>query len=150
MRLLLSVLFIFFAGCSDIVAPQEYYPFEIETRLEQDENGYYHFPIESYSSTQALIRFTAHTHNPEIQFVYWDCDTQFEMGLLGGHTEMVDIINHASYTGCDEEAHTMFGPWTELIGDTVKVSFEYTDSWYGVYYRNEFSVILKDMTTDEE
>ena len=32
--------------------------------------------MESYSSTQALVRFTAHTHNPEIQFVYWDCDVE--------------------------------------------------------------------------
>mgnify|MGYP001159502148 FL=1 len=63
---------------------------------------------------------------------------------------MVDIINKASYTGCDDEAHTMFGPWTEMIGDTVKVSFEYQDSWYGVYYHEQFQVILKDMTTDEE
>ena len=73
-----------------------------------------------------------------------------EMHIMDGWMEDVDIINHASYTGNDELAHTMFGPWVEMIGDTVTISFEYTDSWYKVYYHDQFQVILKDMTTDEE
>mgnify|MGYP001159642380 FL=1 len=144
MRLLLSVLFIFLAGCSDIVAPQEYYPFEIETRLERDDNGYYHFPMESYSSTQALVRFTAHTHNPEIQFVYWDCDTQWMYDYMNNDIP-VDIINHSSYTDVNGEANTMFGPQTWMAGDTVQVFVGYLDSIHDIEYFESFYVILESI-----
>ena len=154
LRILTIISALLFTGCDTCIVCAdtiETYEYDLQVGLEQDENGYYMLPMMNPTNGQVLHKFTLDTNNPnENQFVWWDCDTQFEMGLLGGHTEMVDIINHASYTGNDELAHTMFGPWVDMIGDTVKVSFEYTDSWYGVYYYEQFQVILKDMTTDEE
>jgi len=152
-RILTIISALLFTGCDTCIVCAdsiETYEYELKVGLEQDENGYYILPMMNPTNGQVLHKFTLDTNNPnENQFVYWDCDTQWIYDYMNNDIP-VDIINHASYTGCDEEAHTMFGPWTELIGDTVKVSFEYTDSWYGVYYHEQFQVILKDMTTDEE
>ena len=149
LKILTIISALLFTGCDTCIVCAdsiETYEYELKVGLEQDENGYYILPMMNPTNGQVLHKFTLDTNNPnEYQFVYCDCDTQFEFGIIDDHTEMVDIINHASYTGCDEEAHTMFGPWTELIGDTVKVSFEYQDSWYGVYYHEQFSVILQEV-----
>ena len=100
--------------------------------------------MESYSSTQALVRFTAHTHNPEIQFVYWDCDTQWMYDYMNNDIP-VDIINHSSYTDVNGEANTMFGPQTWMAGDTVQVFVGYLDSIHDVEYFESFYVILESI-----
>jgi len=146
LTILLALLFTSCDTCMICADSIETYEYELVVGLELDSNGYYILPMMNPTNGQVLHKFTLDTNNPnENQFIYWDCDTQFEMGLFNDHTEMVDIINHASYTGNDELAHTMFGPWTEMIGDTVMVSFEYSDSWYGVYYSESFLVILQEV-----
>lgn len=145
MRFITLVSLVFLAsGCSEITGPQEHYEFEIETRLEQDINGYYHFPMEGYSTTQALVRFTAHTNNPQIQFVYWDCDTQWMYDYMNNDIP-VDIINHSSYTDVIGDAHTMFGPQVWMAGDTVQVFVGYQDSNYDVEYSESFYIILESI-----
>tara|TARA_B100001123_G_C14941797_1_gene880003 strand:- start:246 stop:716 length:471 start_codon:yes stop_codon:yes gene_type:complete len=154
LRILTIISALLFTGCetclvcADVI---ETYEYELQVGLELDSNGYYILPMMNSTNGQVLHKFTLDTNNPnENQFVWWDCESQYEMHIMDGWMEDVDIINHASYTGNDELAHTMFGPWVEMIGDTVTISFEYTDSWYKVYYHDQFQVILKDMTTDEE
>jgi len=154
LRILTIISALLFTGCDTCIVCAdsiETYEYELQVGLELDSNGYYILPMMNSTNGQVLHKFTLDTNNPhENQFVWWDCESQFEMHIMDGWMEDVDIINHASYTGSDELAHTMFGPWVEMIGDTVTVSFEYTDSWYKVYYTEQFQVILKDMTTDEE
>jgi len=154
LRILTIISALLFTGCESCLVCAdsiETYEYELQVGLELDSNGYYILPMMNSTNGQVLHKFTLDTNNPnENQFVWWDCESQYEMHIMDGWMEDVDIINHASYTGNDELAHTMFGPWVEMIGDTVTISFEYTDSWYKVYYHDQFQVILKDMTTDEE
>ena len=98
--------------------------------------------------SQALIRFTAHTNNPEIQFVWWDCNTTWDYDFMGT-LHSVDIINHSSYTAALGQANTMFGPQVFMVSDTVIVYVGYTDSIYDVEYMKTFSVILEGDTTYE-
>ena len=44
-----------------------------------------------------------------------------------------DLVNHHSYTDEDGEAHIVFGPWNEFIGDTVTVYASYEDENYNYY-----------------
>jgi hypothetical protein len=143
---LISILLIFICGCSNNVFGDQIktYPFELEVGLEQDDNGYYILPMIDSFNGQVLHKFTVNTNNPtENQFVYWDCETQMEMHIMDGWTEDIDIVNHASYTGSDEHAHSMFGPFVEMTGDTVTIFVGYVDSIYDVEYTETFSVILQ-------
>tara|TARA_B100000073_G_scaffold333581_1_gene325203 strand:+ start:40 stop:504 length:465 start_codon:yes stop_codon:yes gene_type:complete len=145
----LSIVFFILVGCSDNpVGIQEVqtYPFELNTGLEQDKNGYYRLPMSQYGNgTQTIHQFSVDTNNPHTsppQFVYWDCDTQVEHTLFGEHTEMVDIINHSSYATSEGIAYTMFGPHSDQIGDTVTVYVGYVCNEYDVEYHEYFQVIL--------
>tara|TARA_Y100000004_G_scaffold82699_1_gene92725 strand:+ start:279 stop:743 length:465 start_codon:yes stop_codon:yes gene_type:complete len=145
----LSIVFFILIGCSDnpvgVQEPQTY-PFELNTGLEQDKNGYYRLPMSQYGNgTQTIHQFSVDTNNPHTsppQFVYWDCDTQVEHTLFGEHTDMVDIINHSSYATSEGIAYTMFGPHSDQIGDTVTVYVGYVCNEYDVEYHEYFQVIL--------
>ena len=148
---LIKLLFIslLFVGCSDnLTSTQETetYLFELNVGLEQDINGYYHLPMNQYGDgTQTIHQFSVDTNNPHTnppQFVYWDCDTQVEQHLFGDITEMVDIINHSSYATSEGIAYTMFGPHSELIGDTIIVFVGYVCNQFDVEYQEYFQVVL--------
>ena len=136
-----------FVGCDNglVNADQiETYDFNIETGLDMDQNGYLHFPMSEYSSgqsEQSIVRFTAYTNNPEIQFVWWDSNGYWEY-TMNGEEFLVPIINHSSYTNDFGEANTMFGPNVSMVGDTVMVSCGYVDSVYDVEYVEQFFIIL--------
>ena len=145
----LSIVFFILIGCSDNpvgVQETQTYPFELNTGLEQDKNGYYRLPMNQYGNgTQTIHQFSVDTNNPHTsppQFVYWDCDTQIEHTLFGEHTEMVDIINHSSFATSEGIAYTMFGPHSDQIGDTVTVYVGYVCNEYDVEYEEYFKVIL--------
>ncbi len=145
----LSIVFFILVGCSDNpvgVQETQIYPFELNTGLERDINGYYRLPMSQYGNgTQTIHQFSVDTNNPHTsppQFVYWDCDTQVEHTLFGEHTEMVDIINHSSYATSEGIAYTMFGPHSDQIGDTVTVYVGYVCNEYDVEYHEYFKVIL--------
>ena len=145
----LSIIFFILVGCSDNpigVQETQTYSFELNTGLEQDENGYYRLPMNQYGDgTQTIHQFSVDTNNPHTsppQFVYWDCDTQVEQNLFGDITEMVDIINHSSYATSEGIAYTMFGPHSDQIGDTITVYVGYVCNEYDVEYHEYFKVIL--------
>ena len=147
-KLMIIAITLLFTGCDTCIICNDdevqIYDYELIVDLEQDTNGYYILPMINASNNQVLHKFTLDTNNPEPnQFVWWDCDTQYEMNILDNHSEWIDIINHASYTGYNEEAYTMFGPFVELTGDTVMVYVGYVDSEYGIEYSTTFSVILQ-------
>jgi hypothetical protein len=119
----------------------------LDAGLEQDINGYYHLPMNSYGDgTQTIHQFSVDTNNPNTnppQFVHWDCDTQVEQHLYGDIYEDVDIINHSSYANSDGIAYTMFGPHSDQIGDTIRVYVAYQCNIYDVDYEIYFNVILE-------
>ena len=141
------ILALLFVGCDNglVNADQiETYDFNIETGLDIDQNGYLHFPMSEYSngqSEQSIVRFTAYTNNPEIQFVWWDSNGYWEY-MMNGEEFLVPIINHSSYTNAFGEANTMFGPNVSMEGDTVMVSVGYVDSIYDVEYVEQLFIIL--------
>ena len=144
---ILTLLVLLFTGCSDSILSGdqiETYDFNVVTGLEIDEYGYHRFPISTYSNgttDQALKRFTAETNNPEIQFVYWDCSGLY-IYYYNGEQFGAPIINHSSYTDDIGEAHTMFGPHSSMVGDTVMVYVGYVDSIYDVEYTQIIDIIL--------
>ena len=129
---------------SDSTDTIQSYDFVLNISLHKDTNGYYHFPMNNYASntSQALTKFTAHTNNPNIQFVWWDCDTQWEYTYLGQMFD-VDIINHSSYTNDDGDAFTMFGPFVDMAIDTVTVWCGYQDSETDITYVKDIKIILE-------
>jgi len=127
------------------------YTFEIDPRLDQDENGYYHLTL-NRSTFQTVHRLSGHIYeNGEPMDVvrfewesshYWilgdtlgyivqvgltpeyeyvSFDTSYIIGFEGME---VPTINCCSYSNSDGEVNTIFGPVITMLGDTVRVSVE--------------------------
>ena len=147
LHILIVLSLLAFVGCNSSVTGPEapVYELTVDNRLgEPDENGYYRMDMSDYSvGQQSLIRFTAYTNNPEIQFVWWDCTGYWEYNHMG-EDFVVPIINHSSYTDANGEANTMFGPHISMVGDTVSVIFGYVDSIHELEYHRIFDVILDE------
>ena len=140
-----SLLLLFCIGCSEnlFTTDQDTHELIVEVGLPQDQNNYYHFEMQTYSTTQALHKFTVYTNNPNgIQLIQWDCDTQFAYVWQNQVIE-TDIINHSSYTNEEGIAYTMFGPQVSMSGDTVKIFVGYIDELTGMHYQTQFDVILE-------
>jgi hypothetical protein len=143
---LITLSLLTFGGCDSPLEPEApHYDFGVDNRLgEADENGYFHMDLSDFSAgEQSLIRFTATTNNPEIQFVWWDC-TGYWVYEHMGEEFVVPIINHSSYTDYLGEANTMFAPHISMVGDTVTVNFGYVDSIHELEYHQVFDVILDE------
>ena len=146
MRLISLLVFILcFYGCEDnISGPSEdpiYYDFSLSTDLEVDENGYYSMYLDE---GQNLQRITAYTNQFDVpQNVQWFCDTQWSYEF-SSDTFYVNIINPSSYTDSYGEANTMFGPMSDMVGDTIGIWSGYNDLiWESVYVDSLF-LILKN------
>ena len=134
-----------FWGCeSNIVGVEEespYYDFSLSTDLEIDENGYYSMNLNPEG--QSLKRITAYTNQFDVpQNVQWACDTQWSYEYMG-NTFYVDILNPSSYTDSDGEANTMFGPMSEMVGDTIGIYSGYRDLVWETIYVDSLFIILK-------
>jgi hypothetical protein len=135
---LLFVVIIILVGCENPMEPQEEYQFDISIEnILPDENQFYHLELDN--NNQTLQRLVANTNRTDIQKVYWVADKTYEYEY-NGITFEVDIVNHASYTN-DGYAHTMFGPFPTMIGDTVTVTSYYNDWEYD--YSNTIKIILE-------
>ena len=133
--MVISLFLLLMFGCeSNPTEPENYeeYNFLVDTRLELDNNGYYHLDMSennSGSSEQSLVRFTAITNNPyNPQFIWWNSDGYWTYEYMNQQFT-VPIINNSSYTDDIGEAHSMFGPHISMVGDTVAVACGYTDEW---------------------
>ena len=146
MRIITLILFtLCFWGCDDSISgPTEeplHYDFSLSTDLEIDENGYYSMYLNSEG--QSLKRLTAYTNQFDIpQNVQWACDTQWSYEYMG-NTFYVDIVNPSSYTDSYGEANTMFGPMSEMVGDTIKIYSGYRDLVWETIYVDSLFIILK-------
>ena len=134
-----------FWGCeNNIVGVEEespYYEFSVSTDLEIDDNGYYSMYLNSEG--QSLKRITAYTNQLDIpQNVQWACDTQWSYEYMG-NTFYVDVVNPSSYTDSGGEANTMFGPMSEMVGDTIGIYSGYRDLIWETVYVDSLFIILK-------
>ena len=139
---IIIILCLILVGCDngDIMGPQSSYDFQIEIENNYlDENGYYH--IQLNPNSQTLQKITGHTNNPNIQKVYWNCDTMLEMEYQG-QLVLVPIINNSSYTNDDGDAFVMLGPHPEMAGDTITVIGGYTDNFNNIDYESYIFIVL--------
>jgi hypothetical protein len=72
------------------------------------------------------------------QHLAWTTDYQYRI-----NTDWVSLVNSASMTGEDGNAHVMFAAWEEFIGETVKVYCGYTDD-HGHYFLDSLKIEVVD------
>ena len=172
---LLSVLFLICWGCeyqtnnndnndesvNEII-------FNLEPRLDQDVNGYYHLELNP-SSFQTLHRLSGHIYlNGEpldVMKFYWESSHYWMLGdtlgyivhqgltdnliyvsydttYITGFSEfLVPTINSSSYSNSDGEVNTMFGPVWTMRYDTVLVSVGYFDNSYN-FINQSIEIVL--------
>ena len=127
----ISILII---GCdSQILEPNiDYenstYYLNLESYLEQDENGYYHMNVlEDY--TQTFTTLTAKTGSfVNTQKISWTSDKELYL-----NNYWIPLVNGSSYTDELGEAHTVFSGWAEVINDTITVFANYIDQFENNY-----------------
>jgi hypothetical protein len=132
----------------------------IEPRLDQDDNGYYHLEL-NMGSWQTLHRISGHAYlndEPlEVLKVFWEAshfwylgdtlgyivrrgltddlqyvsyDTSYITGFTGFE---VPVVNSASYSNANGEVNTMFAPVRTMLGDTITV--------WAYYWNNDYKLI---------
>ena len=142
--------------------------FDLEPRLEQDENGYYHLELNP-SSWQTIHRISGHIYlndEPlEVMRFYWESYHYWMLGdtlgyivhqgltddliyvsydttyITGFSDFVVPTINPASYSNADGEVNTMFAPVWTMRYDTVLVSVGYFDNSYN-YISQSIEIVL--------
>lgn len=149
MKLLLTIfIFLVFFGCEQ-TEEEVIITFEIDPRLEQDNNGFYHLTL-NRETFQSVHRLSGHIYEDgepldQIRFEwesshYWylgdtlgyivqvgltpeyeyiSFDTSYVFGFDGF---VVPTINCCSYSNSEGEVNTMFGPVRTMIGDTVRIT----------------------------
>ena len=143
--------------------------FDLEPRLEQDENGYYHLELNP-SSFQTLHRISGHIYlndEPlEVMRFYWESSHYWMLGDTLGyivHQGLTDdliyvsydttyitwfsgfevpIVNGASYSNADGEVNTMMAPVRTMLGDTATIQYSFYDDWRGEQTDGVFYVIF--------
>ncbi len=160
--LVVSLLFIFI-GCENFTTNNDNNEDEIEVvfnldpRLDQDDNGYFHLELDP-TSFQTIHRISGHIYGDgepldvvrfywesshywilgdtlgyivniglTDQMVYVSIDTSYIVGFEGFE---VPTINCCSYSNSEGEVNTMFGPVWTMRYDTVLVSVGYINNNY--------------------
>ena len=151
--LLLPILFLIYWGCEDQTNDNndenvDEIEFNLEPRLDQDVNGYYHLQLNP-SSFQTLHRLSGHIYlNGEpldVMKFYWESSHYWMLGdtlgyivhqgltddliyvsydttyITGFDGMEVPTVNSSSHTNKSGEANTMFAPVWSMRGDTVDV-----------------------------
>lgn len=140
----IGVLFLVF-GCQDNynpITPNRTETLEIDARLNQDFNGYYHLILNRYiQTTHRISAQTNHIGNfpsgrPDVVNVFWEVydmagNHKIWIYIVAGKQFEVDIVNHFSITGSEGFATALIGPEPWMVGDTVRVIATY-DSQYTV------------------
>mgnify|MGYP001307249784 FL=1 len=170
---LLSVLFLIYWGCEDKSNDDDdknvdEIVFNLEPRLDQDVNGYYHLELNP-SSFQTLHRLSGHIYlndEPlEVMKFQWESSHYWMLGdtlgyivhqgltddliyvsydttyITGFSDFLVPTINSSSYSNSDGEVNTMFGPVWTMRYDTVLVSVGYFDNSYN-FINQSIEIVL--------
>ena len=160
--------FSLFIGCED-ANEVESIEFELNTRLTEDANGYYHLTIDT-TNWQTLHRIEARvTRNGEgvniikfgwtSNFFWYVGDTlgyvientgNDELWYVGYDTTYltwyggfeVPIINSSSYSDFDGYVNTMIAPVKTMVGDTATIYYGFYDNWRYEDVYGEFNIIF--------
>ena len=158
-----SLLFLFLFGCSDSTAFEPVEPdgirVERNTRLNVDDNGYYHLELSDNWQTLHRLSGTAYINDVplEVLKVHWESSHYWYLGdtlgyvvnryltddgiyvavdtsyVIGFNGMEVPTINPASYSNSVGEVNTMFAPVKTMEDDTVTVRM--------YFWNNEYEII---------
>ncbi len=159
-----SLLFLLLFGCSDSVSSFESVEpdvirVELNPRLNVDDNGFYHLPLDM-SSWQTLHRLsgTAYINDVplEVLKVHWESSHYWYLGdtlgyivnryltddgiyvsvdtsyVVGFNGMEVPTINPASYSNSDGEVNTMIAPVQSMVGDTMTIRMYFWNNKYEI------------------
>ena len=144
MKKFLILLSVFYIGCespvSNKIVEHEFRVFS-ET-LYKDGNSYYHMTLNP-NINQTFSTLTAYTSSESIQKVGWYTEESWTYTHFNGEDFEVPLVNGASYTDVEGEAHTVFAPIYEMLGDTIKVFAEYIDENTSLLYTSWISIVLE-------
>jgi hypothetical protein len=160
--LVVSLLFIFI-GCENFTTNNDNNEDEIEAvfnldpRLDQDDNGYFHLELDP-TSFQTIHRISGHIYGDgeplDVVRFYWESSHYWILGdtlgyivnigltdqmvyvlidtsyIIGFEGFEVPTINCCSYSNSEGEVNTMFGPVWTMRYDTVLVSVGYINNNY--------------------
>ena len=171
--LLLPILFLIYWGCEDQTNDNndenvDEIVFNLEPRLDQDVNGYYHLELNP-SSFQTLHRLSGHIYLNgaplEVMKFYWESSHYWMLGdtlgyivhqgltddliyvsydttyITGFSDFLVPTINSSSYSNSDGEVNTMFGPVWTMRSDTIMVSVGYLID-YTTFVSDSIEIVL--------
>ena len=158
-----------FVGCSNPTEPISPIVFELDARLFEDDNGYYHLPLDEnkWQTTHRISGYVYRNGMPVnvIKFGwagshYWiigdtlgyivESALTDDLEYVSYNTSYVTwfegfevpIINGASYSREDGEVNTMIAPVRSMRGDTATIYYEYYDNWTYDNTSGEFYVIF--------
>tara|TARA_R100000081_G_C4812947_1_gene172562 strand:- start:265 stop:795 length:531 start_codon:yes stop_codon:yes gene_type:complete len=160
-------VFSLFIGCEDNHQIEEIV-FELNTKLPQDENGYYRLTIDrnrwqtlhriegrvlrnndgvnviKFGWSSDLMWFVGDTlgyaiQNTSDELLYIGYDTTYVTWFNGFE---VPIVNGASYSDYDGYVNTMLAPVKTMIGDTATIYFTYYDNWRYEDTYGSFNIIF--------
>jgi len=176
-KMLSSLLLLLTIGCSDWEAnyitggwPSEVEEIRIElnTRLDVDDNGYYHLELGESWQTLHRLSGTVYLNDQPLEVLkvqwesshYWylgdtlgyivnrylndqgiyvSVDTSYVVGFDGME---VPTVNCCSYSNADGEINTMFAPVQSMEGDTATIRMYFFDEWNFEYVQEVFFVVL--------
>ena len=158
-----------FIGCEDVSNEIEPLEFELNAKLQIDDNGYYHLPIDA-SNWQTLHRIEGRVvrNGDPVNIIKfgWISDTYWlindtlgyvventgsgDLWYIGYDTTYitwfdgfeVPIINSASYSNEEGEVNTMIAPVRSMIGDTATIYYGMWDNWRYESVIDSFSIIF--------
>ena len=145
MKKYIILLSLFYIGCESPVSNSEVIEHEFRVfseTLVKDSNSYYHMSLNP-GVNQTFNTLTAHTTSESIQKVGWYTEESWTYTHFNGEDFEVPLVNGASYTDVIGEAHTVFAPIYEMLGDTIKVYAEYIDENTNLLYTSWISIVLE-------
>lgn len=140
---------VLFSCSNNPILPEDPSVLEIDARLTQDSNGYYHMILNRLDN-QTLHRFSAFTGHlgqkysmPKVGWEAYDENYNVKIWVYTefGREYRVPIINGSSYPNMDGVVSTMFAPVISMVGDTVTVVCGYVSD-YGNELYDEVYIIF--------
>ena len=174
-KILSSLLLLLTIGCGDYEYITGGWPSEVEeirielnTRLDVDDNGYYHLELGESWQTLHRLSGTAYMNDEPLEVLkvqwesshYWylgdtlgyivnrfltdegiyvSVDTSYVVGFDGME---VPTVNCCSYSNSDGEVNTMFAPVQSMEGDTATIRMYFFDEWNLEYVQEVFYIVL--------
>ncbi len=148
--LMIGMMFLVFSCSKNSMISRVEEILEIDARLAQDLNGYYHMLLDRRDQT--FHRLSAQTGNfgqtytmPKVSWFSYDSEGNEKIWTFTdefGHEHKIPIINGSSYPDMDGIVNQMLAPVVSMIGDTVTIIVVYDSMITGDRYIDEVDIIL--------